>query len=765
MKDQKTAAWPMPRSTIASVRRLLLVVNVLIAIVVVAALAVFYWVFYRALPQTSGTLETYVSQPVQVDRDSLGVPHIKAKTLEDAWFAQGYTTAEDRMFQMDALRRLAAGELAEVVGVAALESDRESRRMRMRRAAEQIYSQMPDSDKAEMAAYARGVNAYIESHHGAYGGRYGFEFVALGYDPRPWSIVDSLLAGMQMFRTLTSDWKNKLVKEQMLKGGEADKVNFLFPFRSGVEFMPGGDEHPGSNAWAIAGSRSATGKPLLSNDMHLEFGEPGVWMLHHIQAPGLNVSGVTLPGVPGVISGHNDRIAWGITNLGFDVQDLYIEKIELSTGRYVFEGKLEQAHAEREVIAIKGRAPEEMTFWVTRHGPIISVTNGTALALKWSAAQPGVLQAVFPELNRARNWDEFKKALSRFGGPGQNFVYADVDGNIGYHATGKLPIRRNYFGDVPVDGSTGENEWDGYIPFDELPQALNPPNGLVVTANQNPFPARYPYHVSGFFESQYRSRQIFDMLSTAGRKLKPEDSLRVQKDVYSGFSKFLGHQLVAAFDKRKATNQAFSDAVAMLRVWDGQMDRDHAEPLVVTLAFQYLRKAIAERASPGSGDSYSIQLSTSVIERLLRERPAGWFADYDELLLRCFADAMDEGVRMQGASPKAWKWGKYRYLTINHPVGTRLPLIGGYFRIGPVPMSGGSTTVKQTTGRIGPSERMDASLGDWDASLMNIPIGESGHVASSHYKDQWQAYYNGTSFPMQFQKVDVKSTVTFMPKR
>ena len=307
----------MPRSTIASVRRLLLVVNVLIAIVVVAALAVFYWVFYRALPQTSGTLETYVSQPVQVDRDSLGVPHIKAKTLEDAWFAQGYTTAEDRMFQMDALRRLAAGELAEVVGVAALESDRESRRMRMRRAAEQIYSQMPDSDKAEMAAYARGVNAYIESHHGAYGGRYGFEFVALGYDPRPWSIVDSLLAGMQMFRTLTSDWKNKLVKEQMLKGGEADKVNFLFPFRSGVEFMPGGDEHPGSNAWAIAGSRSATGKPLLSNDMHLEFGEPGVWMLHHIQAPGLNVSGVTLPGVPGVISGHNDRIAWGITNLGW----------------------------------------------------------------------------------------------------------------------------------------------------------------------------------------------------------------------------------------------------------------------------------------------------------------------------------------------------------------------------------------------------------------------------------------------------------------
>ncbi len=750
-----------PRSTIASVRRLLFVVNVVLAIAVIAGLAVYYWVFYRALPQTSGTLETYVSQPVEVDRDSLGVPHIKAKTAEDAWFAQGYTTAEDRMFQMDALRRLASGELSEVVGMVALEADRESRRMRMRRTAEQIYTQMPDADKAEMAAYARGVNAYIETHHG----RYGFEFLLLGYAPRPWSVVDSLLAGMQMFRTLTNDWKNKLVKEAMLKNGEPDKINFLFPYRSGTEILPGGDGHPGSNAWAIAGTRSATGKPLLSNDMHLEFGEPGVWMLHHIQAPGLNVSGVTLPGVPGVISGHNDRIAWGLTNLGFDVQDIYIEKIDPRSGRYVFEGKLEQARSEREVIAIKGHMPEEMALWVTRHGPVISTANGRALALKWSAAQPGVLQAVFPQLDRARNWEEFKTALSRFGGPGQNFVYADVDGNIGYHATGKLPIRRNYFGDVPVDGSSGDNEWDGYIPFEELPQAFNPANGLVVTANQNPFPANYPYHVSGFFDSQYRSRQIFDMLSASGNKLKPADSLRLQKDVYSSFNQFLGRQLVTAFDKRKSSSYRFSDAVTMLRTWDGQMDRDHAEPLVTALTFQYLRKAVAERAAPGSGDAYSNNFSTSVIERMLRERPAGWFADYDELLLRCFADAIEEGTRMQGANPKAWKWGKYRFLAASNPVGAQIPLIGGYFRIGPVPMSGGSTTVKQTTARLAPSERMDASLGDWDASLMNIPIGQSGNVASAHFKDQWQAYYNGTSFPMQFQKVDVKSRVTFVPKR
>jgi penicillin amidase len=331
-----------------------------------------------------------------------------------------------------------------------------------------------------------------------------------------------------------------------------------------------------------------------------------------------------------------------------------------------------------------------------------------------------------------------------------------------------LPVRRNYYGDVPVDGTTGENEWDGYIPFEELPHAFNPANGLVVTANQSPFPANYPYHLNGVFDSPYRANQIFDRLSAkaAGAgKLTPADSLQVQMDVYSGFHKFLGRQLAAAYDRHKASDKNFSDAIAMLRTWDGQMDQDHAEPLVTTLTFQYLRAAIAERAAPGTGKNYEIHLSTSMVERILRERPEGWFADYDELLLRCFADAIEEGQRMQGKNVNKWKWGKYMYRAVNHPIGSRLPLVARYFDIGPEPMSGGSVTVKQTTLRLGPSERMDAVAGDWDASLMELPIGESGNVASSHYKDQWDAYYNGRSFPMQFGKVDAKSTVTFVPKR
>lgn len=742
-------------------RRILFVVNVLVAIALIAAAAIYYWVLYRSLPQTSGTIRTLVSQPVRVERDRLGVPHIHARTLDDAWFAEGYTAAEDRMFQMEGLRRLAAGELAEIVGPSALESDRESRRLRMRRIAEQIYVEMTAGDKEAMEAYARGVNAYIESHRG----RYGVEFVLLGRDPRPWSVVDSILCGLQMFRTLTSDWKTKLIKQQMLHNGEPDKVDFLFPYRSGFEFMPGGAAYPGSNAWAVSGAHSATGKPLLSSDMHLEFSLPGVWRMEHLEAPGMNVAGVALPGMPGIISGHNDRIAWGETNLEFDVQDLYVERIDLRTGQYLFQGKVEQARSERELIVIRGRGTEELTIWVTRHGPVFEGGNGQVSTLRWTAAEPGIFQDAFLDIDRARNWDDFNRALARFGGPGQNFVYADVDGNIGYHAAGKLPIRRNYFGDVPVDGSSGNFEWDGYIPYDELPHSWNPAGGFIVSANQNPFPADYPYHVSGTFASPYRSRQILDMLRASGNKLKPEDGLRIQKDVYSGLNRFIGKQIAAAYRDRKGTNKNFDAAAAMLASWNGQMDQNRPEPLITTLAYQYLRKAIAERAAPGSGEIYQVQIAPAVVERILRERPAGWFADYNELLLRCFADGMEEGQRMQGRDPSRWKWGKNMYLAINNPVVGRVPLVGKYFNIGPVPMSGGSTTVKQTTQRLGPSERMNASLGDWDASLLNLPIGESGHIASPHYRDEWEAYYDATGLPMQFGKVDAKSTVTFAPER
>ncbi|HUJ21473.1 MAG TPA: penicillin acylase family protein [Bryobacteraceae bacterium] len=744
--------------------RLLKYINIVIAVLIVLAGAGVYWLSWRPLPQTSGTIRAGVARRVSVFFDALGEPHIAAADQEDLLFAQGYLTAQERMWQMDSLRRLAGGDLSEIVGAVALESDEKVRKLRMRRVAEDAYQTMPVGDRAALAAYARGVNAYLDSHRG----RMPVEFTLLGYDPRPWSVVDSILIGLQMFRDLTTTYPDEILKQNMLAGGDAAKVNFLFPVRSGHELAPGtllpmgAEEQPGSNAWAIAGSHTASGKPMLSNDMHLEYSIPGVWYLVHLQSPDLNVAGVSLPGEPGVIVGHNARIAWGLTNLHYDVQDLYIEKFDDRSGRYEFRGQAQQARLEREWIRVRNGRPVELVNWVTVHGPM-RAEGKRRLALRWVAAEPGIFQFPFLEVDRARNWQEFTRAISRFPGPAQNFVYADVDGNIGYHATGKLPIRRGYQGDVPVDGASGNFEWQGFIPFEQLPASFNPPDGLIVTANQNPFPADYPYAINGNFASHYRSRQIRNMLG--GRNgLRPQDTLAVQKDVYSGFHRYLAEAVAAAYDRRGRGRADLAEAAGLLRGWNGQMDKDHAEPLIISLVFQHFRRAVVEAASPGKGAEYETHMSPAVIENLLRARPAGWFPDFDDALIRCFADALDEGRRMQGDNVKKWVYGRYLELAINHPIGSRLPLVAGYFDIGPVEMSGSSTSVKQTTRRLGPSMRMNVDLGDWDRSLMNLPIGESGHVLSRHYKDQWDAYYNATSFPMQFNKIDVKSVLELVPE-
>ena len=342
-----------------------------------------------------------------------------------------------------------------------------------------------------------------------------------------------------------------------------------------------------------------------------------------------------------------------------------------------------------------------------------------------------------------------------------------MDGNIGYHAAGRLPVRRGWQGDLPVDGASGQFEWDGYIPFDQLPSAFNPPSGMIVTANQNPFPAAYPYVVNGNFAAPYRSTQIRDML--AGRKKwRTGDMLAVQKDVYSGFGRFLAQSMVAAYDRRKVRNPGVEEAVSALRGWNGQVDKDGAAPLIVALAYPYVRKAAAECAAPGKGAAYDYQMSTAALEQLLRTRPPGWFPDYDQVLLRALADAIEEGRRMTGSPVSKWRYGDFVQLTLANPVVHEVPLLGKYFDIGPVPMSGGPTTVKQLTrhaGWLGPSMRMTADLGDWERSLLNIPIGQSGQVLSSHFKDEWERYYVGESFPMQYGKIDEKSVLELVPER
>jgi penicillin amidase len=734
------------------IARTVKIVNIAIAVLLAAALALVYWYVWRPLPQRSGTIDAPLLSGATVSFDTHGEPHIRAASLEDALFLQGYVTAQDRLFQMDALRRYAGGSLAEILGPGLLESDRESRKLRMRRVAEDAYVTLPAADRAAFAAYTRGVNQFIATHRN----NLPVEFTLLNYQPRPWSVVDCLLLCLHMYRSLTTTWKDEIVKHNLMAQGDRAKVEFLYPMHGMSEASVG------SNAWAIAGNHTASGKPLLSSDMHLEYSLPGIWYMTHLEAPGLNAVGVALPGAPGIIVGHNQRIAWGITNLAFDVQDLYIEKLDDRTGRYLFRGQVQQARAEREIIRVKGKPSVDLTTWVTRHGPIFLSEGKERLALRWTAAEPGMLQYPFIDIDRAGNWREFTAAIARLPGPGSNFVYADVDGNIGYHAAGALPRRRNYRGDVPVDGASGDFEWDGYIPFDQLPSVYNPPGGLIVSANQNTFPESFPYPVNGNFAPPYRALQIRALLS-AREGWRAGDLLAVQKDVYSAFSHFLADQLVGAYQRRNAHNPGLDGAIALLRAWNGQMDKDLAAPFLVTLAYQHVRRAIVENASSANGLAYDFTLAPVVVERLLKERPAGWFGDYDQMLLRTLADAVEEGRRMQGRDPARWHYGDYLRVAINNPVLHEVPFAGQYFDIGPVPMSGSGTTVKQTTRALEPSMRMNADLGDWERSLFNIPIGQSGQILSSHYRDQWDDYYNARSYPMQFGKVDAKSTLAFRP--
>jgi penicillin G amidase len=426
------------------------------------------------------------------------------------------------------------------------------------------------------------------------------------------------------------------------------------------------------------------------------------------------------------------------------------------------EGQTKQAALERDWIGVKGQKPVQADAWLTAHGPVVLNDQGKSYSLRWMAAEAGVVEFPFLALDKAANWEDFNQALRHYPGPGQNFVYADVTGNIGYHAAGMLPNRQTCRGDVPADGAKNDCDWNGAIPYDDLPQIFNPENGMIVSANQNPFPENYHYPVSGVFAPPYRARGIRALLASRD-KWQPAEMLGIQKDVYSSYLHFVARETVLAWDKHPGSNPQVREAAEALRTWNGQMEQKSAAPMVVSLIDTELRQAAAKAAAPGAESDYASRLAPVVIERLLRERPANWFPSYDELLVNSLAAAVAAGEKMQGSSVARWDYGQWIRLELNHPVGGQLFYVSRYFNIGPVPMSGSPSSVKQTTQRLGPSLRMVVDLSNLDQSQANLVTGESGHVLSKHYRDQWSSYYGGTSFPMQFDKVDAKETLIVNP--
>jgi len=844
-----TASLPqVPDSSVRRPRpalRILYYVTCALLVLLIATIWWLYWIAHSAVPQMDGKVSVPgISSKVRVVRDAHGVPTIEAATLEDLFFAQGYVTAQERLWQMDMMRRAAGGELSEVIGEDTIEMDREERILGLRLAAQAAEKNITARDRVYFDAYTRGVNAFIDSHRN----RLSLEFRLLKYAPRPWTVTDSLLIGARMVQDLNhssnpaaltrekilaklgpeltadlyvnSSWRDRPPtetrriddvpkakgdddedddNEEIEPEGENGRITSAPPsnqpspspsavtsaLSSAFTLEESDSFRPGSNNWVVSGQHTVSGKPLLSNDMHLDHQMPNLWFEAHLRTTtgNFDVAGVTLPGVPFVIVGHNQRIGWGFTNVGPTVEDEFIEEFN-AQGQYKTPAGWVEAQHRQETIRVKGKPDVTFDAVTTRHGPIITELlpgETRKIALRWTLQDGEGL--VFFDVNSARNWDEFRKAFSNFGAPGQNVMYGDVDGHIGYQATGRVPIRASGDGSLPVKGSDDTHEWKGWIPFDELPRVYDPPEGILATANGRITPDGYKYSISTEWEAPWRTDRIYRVLES-GKKFAPIDMLALQMDVSSTYDHFCADKFVYAIDHAANVSNRAKQAVEILRDWDGRMSADSAAPTIETKARHELARLLLEpklgavangpnsdrAAGALSWKSYQWAMSSVWLENVLSKQPARWlppgYSDYGSLLTAALENAVEQKPIVSGETPKAapevpsdlnqWKWGKSYPVEIDHLVLSRLPVVGLFTGPGSHPLSGNGLTVKAVGRGFGPSERLTWNFANFDESRLNLVTGESGIFLSPYYMDQWTAWYGGATFTVPFSQAAVE---------
>ncbi|HWB33237.1 MAG TPA: penicillin acylase family protein [Acidobacteriaceae bacterium] len=848
-------------------------------LLILAILAAGAWIFGRIyfgramranLPQLDGSQVVYgLAAPVTVTRDAHGVPHINAASMDDLIFAQGYITAQDRLWQMELMRREAAGELAAVMGRTVLQHDVMERALQLRAAADRAVAALPADQKHWLAVYARGVNASIVAQHS----HLPVEFRLLGYSPAAWTPRDSILVELAMYQELTNEFSTKLVREQLTAHLPADLIADLYPVGSWRDHVPGAqapdlsapqaasaplDESQsrvvppvnllpleqtqaifnprcascvaGSNGWAVAGSRTASGKPLLSNDMHLNLMVPGTWYEADLQAAlppplaAFHVAGVTLPGVPFVVVGHNDHVAWGFTNLGADVQDLYIEhtrgtpsgaQYQTATGEWL------PMKYSRETIHVRSNKDVVIDIPLTHHGdvdtPVISALmpgETRSLSLRWSVYDPAALAVPLFAINSAGDWASMLSAFSTWGPP-LNMMYADDQGHIGYHAVGKIPVRGDInnpgaLAPVPTDVAASDasmHEWAGYIPFDQLPQSLDPTDGVLATANSRVTPDGYRYPITLDWMAPYRTERIYKVLESSpartaegavsgnGHLLTSSDMLALQTDVYSELDQEIAHRLAYAIDH--ATGPLKGDAelhqaADLLRSWNGSVDATAAAPAIVNasrdafwplLLIPRLLPQVADQLAHGAdmsklklpsdqaalgnlGQQYTWGERGYVEEQLLSSTPARWlpkgYATWDDFL----AAVVKRGLANAKAPRNlgSWQQGEASPVDIEHPLFSHFllaqMLLGVPTGTGPQPKSGDETTVKQISRSFGPSERFTADLSNLDNTTLNIVLGQSGNPASPWFMDQFQDWLNGRTYTLPFSTAATQPTIT-----
>ena len=718
----------------------------------------------------TGTRTTSIEFPelageVSIRRDGRGIPYIDAGNEADLYFAQGYATAADRLWQMDFLRRTARGELAEILGADALEIDKLHRVYGFRRVAEQVCEGASGATRKVLEAYARGVNAFIESCK-----ILPLEFQVLSYQPRSWTPVDSIALG-KLFAENLSFTVDADILRALLSDLPAEKFASLLPETSPLDVMadgePGdqhiplvsevgkrkfseaelelltnylkatrrmraigtGDGEVGSNSWVVSGAKTFSGKPLLASDPHLPPTSPSIWHIVHLSAGDLRVSGVSVPGIPGVMIGHNEWIAWGMTNLCPDVQDLYIERFDSSSN----------AEVRTEEIHVRNDQPLRFEVKLTRHGPVVFENGSSGLALRWTAFDTALNDLdTFLAINRARNWNEFVAALNDYGGPPQNFTYADTEGHIGCYCAGRIPIRKTGEGSLPYDGTTDDGEWVGFVPFEELPHTLDPSSALIVSANQRMVEPAYPHHLTRNWRVPYRAHRIQQLLQTKP-KLDVEDFLAIQADTYSYPDAIFAREVVKLGEPLKTTFTEWRDLVAQFKDWDGYANADSTVlPLVTEMRKAFRNRILAGVLGKERAQLYEWRNEATFIDELITNRPPAWlprgFTSYESLLLACYRDATTALSTRFGVDSKQWTWGKLADVHFSHPLET-LGSAGAKFATQRFPQdTGGSLPTVNAGSRV--SLRFIADLSDWDASRLCLPLGESGDPASAHREDQ-----------------------------
>jgi penicillin G amidase len=767
------------------------------------------WGYLRqSLPQLSGTVTLAgLSAPVDIVRDSNAVPHIFANNENDAYFALGFVHAQDRLWQMEMNRRVAAGRLSEIFGAATLDTDRFLRTLGVYRVAEATLSKYDAGTRASLDAYAAGVNAFLTTRSGPL----PVEFIILGVTPEPWKPADSVGWLKMMAWDLGGNWSTELLRMRLAQRLTSQQIaEFLPPYPGDSPFAvrdlvalyrglspelvktasalesyapPSLPVGAGSNNWVVSGARTASGKPMLANDPHLGLNAPSLWYFAQVSAPGLNTIGASLPGTPGMVLGRNDRIAWGFTNTGPDVQDLYLEKIDpANPDQYATPDGKSKFESRVEIIHVKGQPDVQLTVRSSRHGPLINEVSraagsatpkGYGLAFQWTALRDDDMTVqAGTYLPKARNWDEFLAAMRLFHSPQQNVVYADVDGNIGFIAAGRVPIRRvdnDLMGLAPAPGWDARYDWQGFIPFDKLPQSYNPRSGRLLSANEKIVGPEYPYFLGSDFFPPYRSRRIAELLDAT-----PKHTLQSFETLQQDTRSEVARDVLPLMLKAVPADSPNARYTAMLATWDGTMAADRPEPLLFNNWYRELTRAVyADELGPELFAEYRDGRAAFMTNVLTdKDGQSRWCDDINTTQRETCAMQINVALERAVTSLKAaygddtarWRWGEVHVAHSRHQPFSKNKWLAPLFDI-KVPSPGDSYTVNVGRFRIAdedaPFQSVHAAslraiydFADLDHSVFMQSTGQSGNRLSPWYANFAEPWVHGQYLPMSTRRAD-----------